>query len=428
MPKAPEKPRPKWEQRLIDTTEPWNGWSVSRVRDRVLVRVREIGRPTETTYLPRPMTWDEANHRKAISWIELLYKEWNNGKLTLKAALEEIAPKSDLIGEQHSLTWAQIADELEKSRVEGSQGCSAETFAKNWRPFIDHAIKLIQKGKVHNGYTLLKRSLKEWEDAPTMKVECGRYLSKFMEFAVARHGVPGTWLITNIDKKELIPKKPRARLKAVLTDAELLQLVKLASEANPRWGNVFRLLTQFGLRPIELQHLSSKLNEDTLEQGIWCNYRKVGGVEETDPRFLRSMYLRDADGNAVQWALEQAMTDGTLVLPTGNDGNMRKLSGLSINTYLHRKSRITNEPSGAVQKYWAELVEKYAAKTPSEWVRVYSFRDSFSIRCHREGVPKNSICNALGHSEAVHDRSYRTITNKIVTRDFESSATTIQLN
>ena len=57
-------------------------------------------------------------------------------------------------------------------------------------------------------------------------------------------------MITEFDKDELIPKAKKPRLKAVLTDAEMLQLIELADSVNPRWGNVFRLMTQFPLRPI----------------------------------------------------------------------------------------------------------------------------------------------------------------------------------
>ena len=110
-------------------------------------------------------------------------------------------------------------------------------------------MKLINKGKAHTGYSLLRAALKQWEGAPTMKVECGRYLGLFMQFAVSRHNAPRSWLITEFDKDELIPKAPKPKLKAVLDDAELMHLVELADSVNPRWGNVFRLLTQFGLRP-----------------------------------------------------------------------------------------------------------------------------------------------------------------------------------
>jgi len=424
---APSDSRARWEQRLIETTEPWNGWGMSRVRDRIVVRLRERGRPAESVTLPRPLTWDEVHHREAIRWIEQLYRAWDDGSLTLKAALKEISAQSDKIGEEHTLTWAQIADALEASRVQQSEKCSADTFRKNWRPFIDHAVQLINTGKVHDGYTLLKTALENWEGSPTMKVECGRYLALFMQFAVARHNAPRTWLISGFDKDELIAKPPKPKLKAVLTDPELLYLIELTDSVNPSWGNVFRLLTQFGLRPIELQHLSSRTNPVTGKPAIWCNYRKTGGEEETDPRYLEAMYIRDANDQPMVWPLEQAMADGTLLLPTGRDGDVRKLSGSAVNNYIHRKSRSTGKPSGVFQTYWAELVEKYASKDPSEWLRGYSFRDSYSIRCHREGKPVASICDAMGHSEAVHSRSYRTMTLEIRTRDFAAETGTIPL-
>ena len=50
---------------------------------------------------------------------------------------------------------------MEASRVQQSQKCSADTFRKNWRPFIDHAVKLINSGKAHDGYSLLKAALQE---------------------------------------------------------------------------------------------------------------------------------------------------------------------------------------------------------------------------------------------------------------------------
>ena len=131
---APDDSRPRWEQRLIETTEPWNGWSISRVRDRIVLRVRERGRPAETAYLPRPNTWDEVHHRNAIRWIEAVYKAWDNGEKTLKAAIADAHETSDLQGEEKAKTWAQIANAMEASRVQQSQKCSAVTFRKNWRP------------------------------------------------------------------------------------------------------------------------------------------------------------------------------------------------------------------------------------------------------------------------------------------------------
>ena len=74
-----------------------------------------------------------------------------------------------------------------------------------------------------------------------------------------------------------------------------------------------------------------------------------------------------------------------------------------------------------------ELVEHYDKQDPSEGLRPYSFRDTYSIRCHREGVPVASICDAMGHSEAVHSHSYRTMTLGMRTRDFAAKTGTIPL-
>ena len=101
-------------------------------------------------------------------------------------------------------------------------------------------------------------------------------------------------------------------------------------------------------------------------------------------------------------------------MPLGNDGTVIKLNGHRMNGFLHRSTTKAGH-------FWKKLIDKYADKTPSEWVRPYSFRDCYSVRSHREGVPKASICAAMGHSEIVHDRFYRTVTDKIISRDYESA-------
>lgn len=407
--------RPRWEQRLVETTDDWNGWSISKVRDRIVVRLREKGRPDESLTLPKPLVWNQESHKDAIRWIEQLYVAWDGGSRTLRGAFDAIAVKSDKQGGKHQASWEDIVKALEESRVRRGERCSAETFNKNWRPFLEHACALIKQGKAHDGYTLLKAALKKWEGAPTMQVECGRYLGLFTGFAVQRFGVPRTWLITDFDKAELIPKRPKVRLKAVIDDTDLLELIARVDQQNKGWANILRLLTQYGLRPIELQYLSVRKHPTTGRLTFYCSYEKVGGAEETKPRFIQPMFLRDKDGRKVVWALEQAWSDGTLELPAGNDGLIIKLNGRRVNGFLHRL------------ELWKDLIEKYGTRRPSEWVRPYSMRDSYSVRSHREGVPKASICASMGHSEAVHDRSYRTITAGIVARDYEFPTTAISI-
>ena len=405
--------RPRWEQRLVETTEDWNGWSLTRVRDRVVVRYRETGKPVESVTLPKPLLWEQASHKDVIRWVERLYVAWDLGALTLKGALQRISGTSDKHGTRHQATWEDIAEAMRESRVGVGKRCSASTFDKNWRPFLEHGCDLIRRKKATDGYSLLKAALPRWRDAPTMQIECARYLAIFMEFAVARHGVPRTWLITDFDKQELVPRKPKVRLKAVIDDVDLLELIELVERQNRGWGNILKLLTQYGLRPVEIQYLTVRKHPTTGALTFYCSYEKVGGVDVTEPRFIQPMFLRDQNDQKIVWALEEAWHEGRLELPSGNDGHTIKLDGRRVNGFLHRQPR------------WKELIEIYGAKNPSEWVRPYSLRDSYSVRSHREGVPKSSICASMGHSEACHDRSYRTITAGIVARDYAFPATSI---
>ena len=54
--------------------------------------------------------------------------------------------------------------------------------------------------------------------------------------------------VTDFDKAGLIPKKPKVRLKAVIDDGDLLDLIQEVEGLNRGWANILRLLTQLTLR------------------------------------------------------------------------------------------------------------------------------------------------------------------------------------
>ena len=56
--------------------------------------------------------------------------------------------------------------------------------------------------------------------------------------------------------------------------------------------------------------------------------------------------------------------------------------------------------------YWQQLVAEYEAR--GEWLRPYTFRDTFSDRAHSHGIEDTMIAAPLGHSIEVHHRNYRT--------------------
>ena len=417
---------PVWEMRLVSISSKWPGWSITNDKGYVCIRYRVAGQAREQVNLPK-LRYREEDEEAAINWSRRLYKVWSaaEGQRTLKDCLAEVKGSSDVPPERgDEVTWAGIAAAMKESKIEFGKQIQPQTWKTNWEPILNEAVRVLgRRNKPADGYELLKAVLKNWAHAPTVQKECGRYLARFMEFAVRRYKVPRTWLITQADRDELCPKRTKKRKKAVLEDAEILDFIDLVQQENPAWANLFRLLAQYGLRPVEIQHLTVEPDptSKTGERVFYCSYEKVGGQQDTQPRYLRPMHFRRSEHDKpVQWPLVEAWEAGTLKLP-----DLKEFTGHACNRYLHRKRN--GKPAGPVQQRWKELIDKYAALPTKDWVRVYSLRDGFGVRCYREGLEKTVIADAMGHSLALHERSYRQITEAIKARAFESDAETIPL-
>jgi integrase len=386
-----------WEQRLAGTVAKWPGWSVVRDRDRIMVRLRPKDRPAESVTLPRPLVWDEASEGDATLWIRQLYKAWDGGEQTLKAALDEIGGTSDKQADQFVKTWPDLAEDFRESLMKGRNQIRMETWRDNYLPYIGEALRLLSsRSKPKDGYGLLKASLRRWEGKPSSRAACCLALRNWMDFSVSRHGAPHSWRISKTDIAELRGRPPQKRVKAVLTDLEILELIEALDARNHGWANVVRVLAATGLRPIELQHISTRPRPDGTI-GLWCGHRKTAGPNKCEPRWLEECPLEADGGEMLSFGLAEALHKGELDWPIGRDGNPRKLSGHYVEQYLRE------------QPEWRALKAKCEAR--GEWLRSYSFRDSFSARAHRLGVETAQICRALGHGLAAHSRAYRTATD-----------------
>ena len=395
-----------WEQRLVGTTAKWPGWAVVRDRGRIVVRLRLTGRPAEAVTLPRPLVWDENTEADATLWIRQLYKAWDGGARTLKAALEQIGGASDKQSDQFVKSWAEIADDFREALMKGRNQIRPETWRDNYAPYVGEALRLLtSRSKPKNGYGLLKATLRRWEDKPSSRAACCLALRNWMDHAVSRHGAPPTWRISQTDVAELRGRPPEKRVKAVLTDMEILGLIEAISSRNPGWGNVVRMLAATGLRPIELQHVSARPKADGTV-GLWCSHRKVAGPNKCEPRWLVECPLQAADGQMVRFGLAESLHQGELDWPVGQDGKHRKLTGHYVEAFLVR------------QPEWVQLKADCDAR--GEWLRGYSFRDSFSARAHRLGIETAQICRALGHGLAAHSRAYRTATDASTDAAFQA--------
>ena len=138
--------------------------------------------------------------------------------------------------------------------------------------------------------------------------------------------------------------------------------MKLAQQLSEPWANVVKLARVFGV-----------------SKGKTYNTR--GGVKEgTEPRWLQAIAVNDQTfGLVEQW-------DELVWSPT--------ISSKRLGTKLR------------LHPYWQELNAKYEAR--SEWLRPYSFRDTFRVRPHGLEIEATPGCAAMGHSMEVHRRSERT--------------------
>ena len=367
------------------------GWTVQNKRGQIQLIWRPPGTESKQTVV-LPLPWDKKSTAKAtllVNKIAKLIAEGQHG--TLKGALADAQAVSNTM--KAGLYWPEIVASLKDSLQTGRNEILDETWKCNYQRYCEEALRVLAKGKVIDGHGLLQETLKKWAGMPPSRAACTIALKNLTQHAVSRFKAPACWLIDMASGKELTGKPAKKKIKATLDDAEMRYLIDGVAKRNPEWANVLRVLCLFGLRPIELQHLMPKMRDDGVTRGVWCTYEKNCGGALTDQRWLEPLPITDADGEPLQWNLVELMHAGLLELPQSRDGGDRKLDGHYVEQFLKR------------QPEWIELKAKKANE--GEWLRPYSFRDSFSLRGHRQKVEVGAVADAMGHSLEVHCRSYR---------------------
>jgi integrase len=381
-----------WEQGFrsaIRADKP--GWTVSNVNGRVGLRWRPVdGGKAQSLVLP--LDWSKANQDRAILLVNRIAKAVLTGQHdTLRGALDEAQDASNTM--RKAVDWPAAAAGLRTALMTGRNEILPATWKANYQPYIDEALRLLATDKgITDGHGLLQAVLVKWTGKAPSRAACCIALRNFTDHAIARHHAAACWKIDRTSIKELKGKTPKKRVKATLDDSELLYLIDGVERRNPGWANVLRLLALYGLRPVELQHLTPKRREDG-SIGLWCSYNKNCGGALTDARWLEPCPVANGAGEVQQWNLAGALAAGLLELPLGKDGKPRVLNGHYVEQFLR------------IQPEWKELKARCEAR--GEWLRGYSFRDSFSLRCHRRGIELGAVAQAMGHSIAVHSSSYR---------------------
>ena len=365
------------------------GWTVNNKSGRIQLKIRLGKLPQQTKTLPLP--WAPQSQAAALQLIGRIYQLVEGNQETLQRATEICIGASDTMAPARS--WPEIADSLRDALQSGRNEILDKTWETNYAPYIKEALRLLGSNKPpRDGHELLKQTLQKWTGKPPSRSACCIAIRNLIDHGISRFRLESCWQIDRATIKELKGKPSRKRIKATLDDEELLYLIQGINARNSRWANVFRLLALFGLRPIELQHIQPKTKGDG-SLGLWCSYEKNCGGALTDPRWLEPCWIRNHSGEIERWNLIGAIHAGLLELPVGNEGQTRLLNGHYVEQFLKH------------QPEWQELKAKASAR--GEWLRPYTFRDSYSLRCHRYGIEVGAVAMAMGHSLAVHSSSYR---------------------
>jgi hypothetical protein len=402
-----------WEKKLQGTAH-WRGWTVCNERGKVRIKLQfppGAGIANASASLPYP--WAESSIQPVSRLVDQIYGPVMEKGVTLKAAIADTLAISDHKSQEVVTPWPGIVAAFRNHKLTLDNRIAEKTFEASYGRYLNVALLHLQGRKpAGTGKELIERvltherfnqksgvkqgeKLKPWVEMSASRQECCLALKLFLEFAVSEHRQPQALLIPERDYLQLRGAGAKRRQKAVLTDDEVMELTRQLSEP---WANVVKVARVFGVRTWEFEFILRRTNEEGNPQ-LWVSkgktYNKSGGVkEETEPRWLHAIPVNGQTFDLVEkW-------DELEWPPT--------ISGKSLGAKLR------------LLPYWRELQAKYAAQ--GEWLRPYSFRDTFSVRSHGLEIEATLVCAAMGHSPEVHRRSYRTYEAKTVRNAYKRAS------
>ena len=402
-----------WEKAL-QATAPWRGWTVCNERGKVRIKLQfppSAGIANASASLP--YEWADSSRQPVNALLLKIYEPVMEGGITLKAAIADALAISDHKRQEVVTPWPGIVAAFKEHKLTLDNRIAPKTFEASYERYLNVALLHLQGRKAaQTGKALMEKvlthqrvnqkpgkkhgeALKPWIEMPKSRLECCLALKKFLEYAVAEHRQPQAFLISEKDYLKTRGADGKSRKKAVLSDDEVMELIRLLPET---WGNVVKISRVFGVRPWEVEFVR-QANNDAGEPQLRVIKGKTftsrsGVKEQAEPRWLESVAVNRTTFDLVQnW--------DQITLP-------KTVSGKTLGNILRRLP------------YWQQLVAEYEAR--GEWLRPYSFRDTFSVRAHGYGIEDTMISAAMGHSVEVHHRSYRTSEWRSVRKAFAEAS------
>jgi len=368
------------------------GWSVKEDRGRVRIKIRFPDSAEQSVTLQKTWPKDFDSAGDIYVRIRNIYKMVASGDYSLKQAALAAEGKAPKLIEQQD--WPGAVKRFEDQKLLHGTAIKPATWEAKYQPVLSDAVALLtSRNPPTTPAELIDRCIRKWEPGSRTRQERARNLCQFLRYCVTREQFPGIWQPPG-DLKNHIGRKPANAISHksnAITDQQIINLI--ASLPNDvvgkRWIDVIRLMSELGLRPVELMHLSIRNDPSTKEPFWWCSYEKRSGGGITKPRRLWLLPLTDSDGKSVEWNLLARWKAQLIELPSLRSGNG---AADAIATYLNRRDG------------WKSLKSQVEAQ--DERLSCYSFRHSYSVRGHQRGIDNGSMALAMGHSIEVHCRSY----------------------
>jgi integrase len=364
------------------------GWSVKERKGKAFLRVRLPGQTEASVTLP--FEWSGGNKGDIYTRVRNIFALAQKG-YTLRQAAEVAAGKAPKPIEQ--LDWQGALERFKEQKLSHGNTIAPATWESKYNPVLADAIEYLNGlDQPTSPAELIDRCIKKWEPGSRTRQERARNLYQFLRHCISREEMPVIWQPPS-NLKEHIGRKPAnatSQKSDPITDGQIITL--LASlpddDAGIRWTDAIKLITELGLRPVELLFLHVKKDPKTKEDYWWCSYEKRTGGGVTKPRRLFPLPLID-DAKHAEWDLLNRWENRKIHLPSLVSGNG---AADAIATYLNRRDG------------WKTL--KAEAEAMGERVSCYSLRHSYSVRGHQRGIDNGSMALAMGHSIEVHCRSY----------------------
>ena len=361
-------------------------WFVTNYKGKMRLQVKE-GNKVATRILP--YDWTLKGSSDALERIKQIHNNYHSleGTKSLAKACDVVQASSN----KHEIKKSDLLDEFRKEVPNASN----ETWKKCYLPVLNKAFDLLgrKKGKPEDGYTLVMESLTQWEQGSRMRQIQRRSLKKFLEWAILRGKLP-----TAFAPPAIIPEtRNKKKVGYPLSDSQILLL--LEEEKEEKWRFAYQLLAVYGLRPEELRHLV--VIDGVKGDELHCTYEKSkGGTkgDKTDPRRLHPLFVKDENGNPIDWNLQNRLKIGESLPYLGEDSITEKGNKKSGKAAMHLRSRLRWKSS------WNSF--KKVAEKQKENLTPYGFRHRYAKQSHAMGFPIANISEAMGHSPEVHLDNY----------------------